>query len=152
MCTGPLAHPLICSLAPLTRSLPPRCFLCFHVLLAHSVPSLLDCQKTQYLASMYSLLHCADLVSRSFLFFVPKQLTASPISRLWLNFLTETVILGTLGNHFRTFEAQCKKPQPPRSSHSRNLFLWWPYIGRQFRRLPRMPPAIPDLKESEIRF
>ena len=48
------------------------------------------------------------------------------MTKIWLYFPTQTV---ALGNHFRTFEAQRKKPHPSRSSRSRNTFFWMtPYL------------------------
>ena len=46
------------------------------------------------------------------------------MTKIWLNFPTQTV---SLGNHFRTFGALCKKPHPP----SETLFLDDP-ISQQY--------------------
>ena len=46
---------------------------------------------------------------------------------IWLNFPTQTV---ALGNHFRTFGTQCKKPHPSRSCRLQNTFLMNRRLGK----------------------
>ena len=40
----------------------------------------------------------------------------------------------TLDDHFRMFEAQCKKARPSRWSSFKNTFFEWPYIKKDTKK------------------